>query len=126
MAKKARVLNMNRVNGQLQAMSQAMQGKALGAAAQAGMLIIINDAKVIVHKVSGNLARSLHVGEPIIEGSRATVRGGTNVEYAATEEFGNEFRPPHPYLRPAYDNNLQAAKEEAAAALADIVRESAS
>lgn len=126
MAKKARVLNMNRVNGKFASMGRAMQGQALGAAAQAGMLIIINDAKVIVHKVSGNLARSLHVGEPIIEGSQAIVRGGTNVEYAATEEFGNEFRPPHPYLRPAYDNNVEAAKAEAGAALADIVRESAS
>jgi HK97 gp10 family phage protein len=106
-------------------MAQAMQGQALGAALQAGMLIIVNDAKDIVHKVTGNLARSLHVGEPIIEGSRATVRGGTNVEYAATEEFGNEFRPPHPYLRTAYDNNKEAAKEEAGAALADIVRQSA-
>jgi HK97 gp10 family phage protein len=126
MAKKPRVLNIKQVNAKFERMAQAMQGQALGAALQAGMLIIVNDAKDIVHKVTGNLARSLHVGEPIVEGSRVEVRGGTNVEYAATEEFGNEFRPPHPYLRPAYDNNLAAAEEERNEALIDIVRASAS
>ncbi len=124
MAKKPRVLNMNQVNAKFAKMTMALQGHILGKAAQAGMLLIVNEGKERVHKITGTLARSLHVGQPSSNGDSATVRGGTNVSYAATEEFGNEFRPPHPYLRPAFDNQKEAALAEVSAALADMVRAS--
>ena len=121
---KPRVLNLGDVNSKFANMTQALQGELLGKATQAGMLIIVNRAKSTVHKITGTLSSSIHVGEPKINGTQATVKGGTNLEYARTEEFGNEFRPPHPYMRPAFDNGKDEALQEITNALRDIVRAS--
>ena len=86
--------------------------KALGAKAQpalvtamkAGGLIVQNDAKVRAPKLTGNLARSIHMEE-----DKDGVAIGTDVVYAAAVEYGRpdmKNYPIQPYLRPALDQNV--------------------
>ena len=55
------------------------------------------------HRVTGKLSQSI---TRAVSKIRAVV--GTNVEYAPYEEFGTRFRPPHPYLRPAFAKSIRA------------------
>lgn len=117
----ATVKNLESVNRKFARMSAAMKGRALERAGMAGMLPIVNEAKIIVHKISGNLSRSIHPEPSEVSERRAVVKGGTNVEYAATEEFGDEHRPPHPYMRPAFDGKRYEAVRETAESLHQLV-----
>jgi phage gpG-like protein len=56
-------------------------------------------AKEIVHVISGDLKDSIRVLE---QGDNYIVIG-SDLDYAADEEFGNSKRPPHPYLSPQGD-----------------------
>lgn len=114
--------NIVEVNAKLARLDRAMRGQALETAVRAGLLPIETLAKAIVHRLTGNLARSLHT-EVQSSGDAAAGRTGTNVEYALAEEF----RPggDHAYLRPAYDRGKDDAVEEVAAALRIVVRRSA-
>lgn len=117
-------------------------GQALEDGLAAGAMLVVNDAKRIVHKVTGTLSRSLHVGGHTelardfagsqgysdVGGNRhdaltAEIYAGTNLVYAAREEFGffgadklgrvYSFSG-HPYLRPAFDLNAERVPEAAA------------
>lgn len=113
--------NIVEVNARLASLDRAMRGQALETAVRAGLLPIETLAKAVVHKVTGNLARSIHT-EVQSSGDAAAGRTGTNVEYALAEEF----RPgDHAYLRPAYDRGKEDAVDEVAAALRIVVRKSA-
>jgi phage gpG-like protein len=59
----------------------------------------IQGAKDIVHVISGDLRDSIRVLE---QGDNYIVVG-SDLDYAADEEFGNSKRPPHPYLGPQGD-----------------------
>lgn len=120
----ANVKNLNGVNSNFAKMSSAMKGRALERAGMAGMLPIVNEAKIIVHVISGTLMRSIHAQATEVSERRAIVKGGTNVEYAAAEELGNEHRPPHPYMRPAFDGKRHEAVKETADVLRQLVRAS--
>lgn len=118
------------------------KGRTLERAAVAGMLLIINDAKVNAPVESGNLRRSLHIGghedltqggsivdstgagvpEPEISANRAAVYGGTDVIYAAAQEFGTEDISAQPYLRPAFDSQRKGAVKEVGATLKELIR----
>ena len=109
-----------------QALAAAVNGDALEAAATAGMLLIVNQAKANVHKLSGNLSRSLHTQTTEKGDTSVVVEGGTDAEYGATEELGNAYRPAHPYLRPAFDEKKGAALQETAAALHELNKKAVS
>lgn len=119
------------------------KGRTLRRAAVSGMLPIINDAKRKAPKLSGNLARSLHVGghedltpdasgiidrsgagvpDPEVTANSAAVYGGTDVVYAATQEFGRDTIPAQPFLRPAFDGKRKEAVKETGAALSDLIK----
>lgn len=101
-------------------MEQAMSGKMLETAVLSGLNLIVNDAKERVHILTGNLQRSIHA-EAHADGTTVEGRAGTNVDYAQTEEF----RPgDHAYLRPAYDEQKEAAKREVREALRLLIRQS--
>ncbi len=95
----------------------------LEAAVTAGAKLIENDAKPRAPYKTGNLRSSIHTETAEKQGSRVTVHIGTDVVYAATQEFGDDSRniPAHPYLRPAFDENLGRAKEEIAKAFKEAV-----
>lgn len=113
--------NIVQVNATLGKMSKAMRGNALETAVHAGALPIETLAKVIVHKLTGNLARSIHI-ETESSDEAAAARVGTNVEYALAEEF--RAGGGHAYMRPAYDGGKEDAVKEMAAVLKILVRQS--
>lgn len=118
-------------------MTQATKVDALKAAATAGAWPVQNQAKINVHKRTGNLGRSIH-NEVVSTGQHhATVSVGTNSVYARMEEMGGIIRPrnakrlawqdengrwhfarqvmrkAHPFLRPAFDTQKHRAEAEA-------------
>ena len=83
---------------------------------------------------TGTLRRSIHVGEAFVIGKTAACEVGTNLVYAAAQEFGAHIEPknypflhwvtddgtdvfvwhgvdipPHPYMRPAADQGQPLA-----------------
>lgn len=114
----------------LDALDDAVSANTMEAALKSGGQLIANRASDIVHKVSGNLARSIHVETVEKSAQRVKVAVGTDVEYAAREEFGfsgrdsrgrNYNQPPHPYMRPAWEEKKDEAQQEVGDALRVIV-----
>lgn len=127
--------NVDDINKKLAAMSDAMRGQVLETAVRAGALPIEAHAKVIVHKLSGTLSRSIHTGGSGHDGDGYGDIGygsdhngqdvihllvGTDVEYAIVEEFREGGG--HAYMRPAYDAEKETAVQGVAAALREIIR----
>jgi HK97 gp10 family phage protein len=126
-----------------ESLAKVAQGRTLERATVSGALLIQNEAKRRVKKVTGNLSRSIHIGGhedlnpdgedvinttgagvpgPEITATSAAVYVGTDVVYAKVIEFGFESRPAQPYLRPAFDTQRGAAVKEIGAALLDLVK----
>jgi len=146
-----KVLNVGKLSSKLQAMGDAMAGKALEQALSSGALLIQNEAKVNAPVLTGELARSI-THETQSSGQSAVARIGTNKIYAPIQEFGGSIDvtprmraflhaakdihlkastntiniPAQPYLRPAFDSELDNAKKEVAVSLKIIVDKSAS
>ena len=115
-------------------------------AAKAGAMPIRNAAAEGAPKKTRTLSRSIHI--EVLSSSRASVEVmvGTDVIYAAIHEFGGVITPKkakalafeiggelifaksvhipaRPYLRPAFDTNLEKAKSEIAAVLTKLLGE---
>lgn len=56
-----------------------------------------------IDRVTGTLTASINTRKT----GKATVKVGTNVEYAAIHEFGSSKVPARPYLRPALRDNKE-------------------
>lgn len=149
------------LSNKLQALRGVARGQTLERALTAGALIIQNAAKENAPHRSGTLRRSIHIGGhedlnpdgiggqvpgPEVAPTAVSVYVGTDLEYAAMQEFGgtivprNAARlhftladgtevfarrvtiPAHPYLRPAMDENQHEVTREVAAALRDLLR----
>lgn len=93
--------------------------KGLPAKAESGVregLILAGDliaqrAAQKAHVVSGRLKRSISRGNPVRTPQGMTIAVGSNVNYAAIEEFreGEKHGTPHSYLRPAIRESRQDA-----------------
>lgn len=114
----------------LAALGEAVAGDALAAALRSGALLVEADAKRRAPYRTGTLRRSIHT-EVDAGGAKAEASVGTDVPYAARLEFGFEgkdklgreyHQPPRPYLRPALDENMDAAAREIGEALAAAIR----
>lgn len=92
------------------------------AAVKAGALLVQNDAKVKAPYLTGNLHRSIHSETTEKSDEKVVIQVGTDVIYAAPQEFGTDTIPAHPYLRPALDENKDNVPKEIGEALADVVR----
>jgi len=112
-------------------LSSSLRGQSLVRALEAGAMPIVNDAKQRAPYKTGNLRRSIHVGDQQSSGSTASVKVGTDVEYARRIELGFAGadslgrvynQPARPYLRPALDAKKGDAREEVADALRDLIR----
>lgn len=114
--------NISEVNAKFAKMSQALQGKILETAVHAGLLPIETHAKVIVHRLTSTLSRSIHI-VTTSSGAKAQGQVGTDVEYALVEEF--RAGGGHAYMRPAYDAEKEKAIEEVADTLKELVERSA-
>jgi len=92
-------------------------------ATKSGALIVRNDAADKAPYLTGDLKKSLHIETTEKTETRVIVIAGTDLEYAAPQEFGTSTGvPAHPYLRPALDENADKVKKEIREALADALR----
>ena len=123
------------VRRRLDAVSRALGGKGVDTALLAAALVPMNAAKRDVKKITGNLARSIHVagyGDGLEQPTTGTNIGhssqkhtvvvGTNVVYARIIEYGGPGRSAQPYLRPALDENKAKIQQEFTDALGDVLK----
>lgn len=70
----------------------------------------VGDAQTIVHVITGNLKNSIGADyDPDGLGFTA----GPTASYGGYEEFGTAYRPPHPYMIPAYERRYPQAVQAA-------------
>lgn len=130
-------------------LTEATQGRTLERAVVSGALIVQNDAKRNAPYLTGTLRRSIHIGGHSdqagdFEGNdvggneadhdHAKVVIGTDLAYAARQEYGfigadslgrSYHQTPHPYLRPALENNESEIRREISAALKELIEAAA-
>jgi len=120
------IVNLDEFDAKLKRLGDALAETAVVRALTAGAMIIENDAKRKAPYRTGTLRRSIHTER----GDGMSVLIGTNVPYAARLEFGfmgadsrgrMYHQPARPYLRPAFDDNRDAAIREVGEALADLL-----
>jgi len=136
------IVGMPELLRKLDALGKEGKGQAMINALVAGAMRINNQAKVNVPKKTRTLMRSIHIGGHVAESSpdftsgdiggdytdvggevigedNASVLIGTNLIYAAAQEFGYPSGniPAQPYLRPAMDTEKEAAAADIAKAL---------
>jgi len=90
------------------------------AALMAGAMPIQTVAVQRAPVLTGTLRRSIHTETAETEDG-AVARVGTNVEYAIHQEFGTRRMKAQPYLRPAFDEQKDAALAEIERVLAKMV-----
>jgi hypothetical protein len=69
-------------------------------------------------KFIGEKALAAKIAKMVRGASKGQARIGTNIEYGPYVELGTSRMAAQPYLRPAYDENKQAALKEIADVLA--------
>ena len=104
-----------------QRLLDAMRAK-LVPAVQAGALLIENDAKLNSPVRTGTLRRSIHTDVDQESEDRVSARVSPGVDYGVYVEMGTRKMAAHPYLRPAFESQKDAAIEEVKNALAEMLR----
>lgn len=143
--KPVRVRNLDRLDRKLAALSKLAQSDVIEQALHAGAQEIRNSAQDKAPYRTGTLRRSIHSETTEKSGPRVIVQVGTDVEYAAMQEFGGTIVPKtarflvfevdgkkafakkvtipaHPYLRPAFDEQSGEAVRQFRLAIADQIR----
>ena len=138
------IVNLDEFKGELSKLSEQVRGQNLVTALKAGALIVENAAKQKCPKRTRTLSRSIHVETASSQGDKVEVDIGTDVVYAAIQEFGGVITPKkakmlhwteggqsifahkvtipaHPYLRPAMDENKDAIQAEITATLKQLL-----
>lgn len=120
MAKKSEV-NTSELDAKLKSMLGLASEGDLKTALTAGATVILNQAKINTPVLSGNLRRSERIGEFSHKNNSASIKVGTNVEYAPYVEFGTIYQQAQPYLRPAFDEKKSEALLLAKQALLELL-----
>jgi len=135
----------------LDKLDKGTRGKVLENACLAGALLVSNKAKENAPYITGTLKRSIHVGNHTAESApdftpndvagvytdlggkeikdhSATLLVGTNLIYAATQEFGDPERniPAQSYLRTAAASEEKAVKKEIEDAVKVLIKKALS
>ena len=137
----ATVVGMPELLRKLNKLGEVGKGRAMINALIAGGLEISNEAKINAPYKTGTLKRSIHIGGHVSESApgftphdeageysdiggekignnTASILIGTNLVYAAPQEFGTSRGvPAHPYLRPAVDTKKESAFKKIGEAL---------
>jgi len=145
-SERAAVLNLDRLERKLKHLAALARADVLENALTAGALEIENAAKEKAPYLTGTLRRSLHTETDEKSDRRVSVLVGTDLEYAAMQEFGGVVTPKtakmlavevegkmvfaksvtipaHPYLRPAFDEQRGAAVDVFRQAIGDQIRQ---
>lgn len=145
MSKPVRVRNLKSLDRKLAALGKLAQADVLERALHAGAQEIRNSAQEKAPFLTGTLRRSIHSETAEKSGSRVRVLVGTDLEYAAMQEFGGTIVPKsarrlvfevdgkkvfarkvtipaHPYLRPAFDEQKGEAVRQFRLAVGDQIR----
>jgi phage gpG-like protein len=132
---RSQMLGLPEFKAQLNRLSDAANADTLANAVTAGLLLIQNVAAKKAPYRTGTLSRSIH--SEILEKRRNYAIGavGTDVVYGPIQEFGGvvknafgmgaEFSvtiPAHPYMRPAWDEQIDAAIREIKESLVDMLK----
>lgn len=133
----------------LERMGRGAAGRTLESALVGGAVVVQTRAKQNAHVVTGTLRRSIHIGGHTdlaagfdesqgygdiggneSDGEHAIVYVGTDLAYAAREEYGFVGadslgrvynQPAHPYLEPAFVESEDEATREVEAALYELI-----
>ena len=139
------IVGLGRFRRNLARLEAGTRGKLLETACLAGALLVSNKAKENVRYVTGTLKRSIHVGDYVSESSpgftsgdiggeytdvqgkettasSATLLVGTNLIYAAFQEFGTSKMSGTPFLRPALASEGKAVEKEIGDAVATLIK----
>lgn len=131
MASYAKLVNDKQLYAKFIRLDDLTQTKYLSAAVYAGGLIIQNRAIELVPRVTGTLARSIHIEYTEQTKAYVAIAIGTNIEYARRVEFGyndvdalgREYhQPAQPYMRPAFDEKRKEAVTEMRDSLNTVLR----
>jgi HK97 gp10 family phage protein len=132
-----KIIGLGEFKAQLARISGSVRGAMLANAGTAGLQLVVNAAIPKAPKRTGTLRRSIHTETLTQTDNSAEIAVGTDVEYAAIQEFGgvvhqtnawgkgivtNITIPPHPYLRPAWDENIEKVITEVKASLIDLIK----
>lgn len=148
-AVKSTIIGLGELQAQFKRIAKAARGEMLAKAGTAGLLLVQNAALPKAPKRTGTLRRSIHTEVLEQRADYAEVAVGTDVIYAAIQEFGGVVKPkvakilhwvgeggvdvfaksvtipPHPYLRPAWDENIDKTITEVKASLVDMIKKAA-
>lgn len=130
--------------GNLKRLAKLADDEVKAKALVAAGLLVVNAAKAKAPYQTGNLRRSIHIGghtdaTPLQSTTGTDIGGeeknailvGTNVEYAARQEYGfsgedslgrSYNQPARPFLRPALDENVDDVRREFEEALSDLIQ----
>ena len=149
-AVKAEIVGLPQFAAQLKRLGAAASSDALERAGQAALLPVQNAAAQKAPVLTRTLARSIHI-ETLEKGEyKVELAVGTDVIYAAIQEFGGVVKPKtakalhwvdresgedrfagsvtipaHPYLRPAWDENKNAMIEKIKSTLTALIKAAA-
>jgi hypothetical protein len=135
------IKGLRELTAKLNNMSDAVQAEMLENALIAGGMLIVNEAKILSAYLTGTQKRSIHIGgftqltpefsqggesdysdigRP--EGSKheQSIRIGTNVIYARRNEYERKA-----FMRPAFDSEQGAARQEIIDVLEILIEKSA-
>jgi HK97 gp10 family phage protein len=146
---KTTIIGLGELQAQFKRISKAARGAALAKAGTSGLLLVQNAAIPKAPKLTGTLRRSIHTEVLEQRDDYAEVAVGTDVIYAAIQEFGGVITPkkakmlhwvgeggvdifaksvtikPHPYLLPAWDENESKMINEVKTSLAQLIEKAA-
>lgn len=134
MAAKTKITGDKELIAKFKRMQAAAQSGALKSAAIAGIQPIQNAAQAGAPYLTGTLRRSIHTEIVVDRPLYAEAATGTDVPYAARQEFGfsgvdalgrSYHQPARPYMRPAYEQQQAEAISETETALWEIVQNAA-
>lgn len=121
---------MDRIEAKFGRLREADRSAKLGAIVMAAAMTIEAAAKVKAPIDTGSLRRSIHGELLMATGNVAAAEVGTDLVYAAIQEFGGaagrghtSIIPAHPYMRPALDENREKIAEDAAVLFRQFVEE---
>jgi HK97 gp10 family phage protein len=145
-----KIIGLGEFKEQLKRISGAVRGEMLAQAVTAGLQLVVNAAKAKAPKRTGELKRSIHTQVEQQRADYAEVAAGTDMIYGPIQEFGGVIVPKesnksgwlvwkdaksgvwhkarsvtipaHPYLRPAWDENIDKVITEVKTALIDLIK----